>query len=172
MDGLGAESEEKREPASDIEAAVVDSLKVLDPERPIREADMTDLAGPRNPVLNPVMESHRCTCTAFLGSKAGERLAARSEIARTTDPRGRCDGDVSAPAPQASPRPWRNRPDRPGRRSKAGLFGPPQQNLGLSARPLKGGPDAARYHAIPHAPGPLGAMEDPSPLSLSESRPG
>ena len=36
--GLGAESEEKREPASDIEAAVVDSLKVLDPERPIREA--------------------------------------------------------------------------------------------------------------------------------------
>ena len=38
--GLGAESEEKREPASDIEAAVVDSLKVLDPERPIREADM------------------------------------------------------------------------------------------------------------------------------------
>jgi hypothetical protein len=41
--GLGAESEEKREPASDIEAAVVDSLKVLDPERPIREAD---IAGP------------------------------------------------------------------------------------------------------------------------------
>src|SRR6185437_6944099 len=38
--GLGAESEEKREPASDIEAAVVDSLKVLDPERPTREADL------------------------------------------------------------------------------------------------------------------------------------
>jgi hypothetical protein len=38
--GLGAESEEKREPASDIEAAVVDSLKVLDPERPIREAEV------------------------------------------------------------------------------------------------------------------------------------
>src|SRR6516162_4631556 len=38
--GLGAESEEKREPASDVEAAVVDSLKVLDPERPIREADI------------------------------------------------------------------------------------------------------------------------------------
>jgi hypothetical protein len=38
--GLGAESEEKREPASDIEAALVDSLKVLDPERPIREADI------------------------------------------------------------------------------------------------------------------------------------
>ena len=38
--GLCAESEEKREPASDIEAAVVDSLKVLDPERPTREADL------------------------------------------------------------------------------------------------------------------------------------
>jgi len=43
MEGLGAESEEKREPASDIEAAVVDSLKVLDPERPIREADVRRL---------------------------------------------------------------------------------------------------------------------------------
>ena len=36
--GLGADSEEKHEPASDINTAVVDSLKVLDPERPIREA--------------------------------------------------------------------------------------------------------------------------------------
>ncbi len=41
--GLGADSEEKREPASDIDTVVVDSLKVLDPERPIREADI----GPR-----------------------------------------------------------------------------------------------------------------------------
>ena len=38
--GLGADSEEKREPASDIDTVVVDSLKVLDPERPIREADI------------------------------------------------------------------------------------------------------------------------------------
>ena len=37
--GLGAESEEKREPVSDIDTAVVDSLKALDPKRPIREAD-------------------------------------------------------------------------------------------------------------------------------------
>ena len=36
----GADSEEKHEPASDIDIAVVDSLKVLDPERPIREADI------------------------------------------------------------------------------------------------------------------------------------
>ena len=33
-------SAEKREPASDIDTAVVDSLKALDPERPIREADI------------------------------------------------------------------------------------------------------------------------------------
>ena len=38
--GLRADSEEKREPVSGINAGVVDSLKVLDPQRPIREADM------------------------------------------------------------------------------------------------------------------------------------
>jgi len=37
--GLGADSGEKREPASDIDTAVVDSLKALDPEWTIREAD-------------------------------------------------------------------------------------------------------------------------------------
>jgi hypothetical protein len=35
--GLGAESEEKREPASDIDTGAVDGLKVLDPDGPIRE---------------------------------------------------------------------------------------------------------------------------------------
>ena len=38
--GLGADSEEKHEPASDIDIVVVESLKALDPERPIREADI------------------------------------------------------------------------------------------------------------------------------------
>src|ERR1700682_5255451 len=39
--GAGADSEEKHEPVSDIDTAmVVDSLKVLDPKRPIREADI------------------------------------------------------------------------------------------------------------------------------------
>jgi hypothetical protein len=38
--GLSADSEEKREPVGDIDTAVLDSLKVLDPNRPIREADM------------------------------------------------------------------------------------------------------------------------------------
>ena len=40
MEGPGADSEEKHEPASDIDTVVVDSLKALDPKRPIREADI------------------------------------------------------------------------------------------------------------------------------------
>jgi hypothetical protein len=39
----GADSEEKHEPVSDIETVVVDSLKALDPEWPIREADPASL---------------------------------------------------------------------------------------------------------------------------------
>jgi len=38
--GLGADSGEKHEPAGDIDTVVVDSLKALDPNRPIREADV------------------------------------------------------------------------------------------------------------------------------------
>jgi hypothetical protein len=38
--GLCADSGEKHAPASDPDAAKVDSLKALDPNRPIREADM------------------------------------------------------------------------------------------------------------------------------------
>jgi hypothetical protein len=41
----GADSEEKHEPVSDIDTVAVDSLKALDPKRPIREADI-DLAAP------------------------------------------------------------------------------------------------------------------------------
>jgi hypothetical protein len=42
MEGPWCRSEEKREPVSDIDIAVADSLKVLDLKRPIREA--TELA--------------------------------------------------------------------------------------------------------------------------------
>ncbi len=38
--GPGADSEEKHEPVSDIDTAAADSLKVLDPNGPIREADV------------------------------------------------------------------------------------------------------------------------------------
>ena len=37
--GPSADSEEKREPASDIDTERMESLKALDPNRPIREAD-------------------------------------------------------------------------------------------------------------------------------------
>ena len=39
--GPSAESGEKHEPASDIDTVMVDSLKALDPNRPIREADIS-----------------------------------------------------------------------------------------------------------------------------------
>jgi hypothetical protein len=38
--GLGADSEEKQEPVSDLDTAAADSLKALDLEWPIREADI------------------------------------------------------------------------------------------------------------------------------------
>ena len=40
MEGPSADSEEKHEPVSDIDAVMVDGLKALDPKRPIREADI------------------------------------------------------------------------------------------------------------------------------------
>jgi hypothetical protein len=42
MEGPGANSEEKHEPASYIDTALMDSLKALDPEGPIREADIAE----------------------------------------------------------------------------------------------------------------------------------
>jgi hypothetical protein len=42
--GPGADSEEKHEPASDIDTVMADGLKALDPTRPIREADMAFVA--------------------------------------------------------------------------------------------------------------------------------
>jgi hypothetical protein len=68
MDGLGAESEEKREPASDIEAAVVDSLKVLDPERPIREADMRRSTRSVALVANDPQQTSRVCSQIFAGA--------------------------------------------------------------------------------------------------------
>jgi hypothetical protein len=59
---LGAESEEKREPVSDIDTGVVDSLKALDPERPIREADVGEEgASPYtfNAIMAPALRRER-----------------------------------------------------------------------------------------------------------------
>jgi hypothetical protein len=56
MEGLGADSEEKHEPASDIDTVVVDSLKALDPKRPIREADIAsaDIFGGARDQMAPI----------------------------------------------------------------------------------------------------------------------
>ena len=40
MERPGVDSEEKHEPVRNIDIVVVDSLKALDPKRPIREADV------------------------------------------------------------------------------------------------------------------------------------
>src|ERR1022692_3707418 len=55
--GLGADSEEKHAPASDTDTAVVDSLKVLDPERPIREADILGIRWHVSKVPIPLQSS-------------------------------------------------------------------------------------------------------------------
>src|ERR1044071_9075666 len=50
---LSAESEEKHEPVSDIDTKAVDRLNTLDPNRPIREADIAskdETAGGPSPV--------------------------------------------------------------------------------------------------------------------------
>jgi len=59
MEGPSADSEEKHEPVSDINTVVGDSLKVLDPNRPIREATellhyRTDSAGHQQPTSHPL----------------------------------------------------------------------------------------------------------------------
>jgi len=59
--GPGADSEEKQEPASDIDTALVDSLKVLDPKGPIRK-EPTD---PPKSVLNS-RRSHPTNATASI----------------------------------------------------------------------------------------------------------
>src|SRR6516165_6365440 len=49
LEGPCADSEDKHEPASDADAAVVDSLKALDLNRPIRKADIARRHKPNRP---------------------------------------------------------------------------------------------------------------------------
>jgi hypothetical protein len=56
--GLGADSEEKHEPVSDIDTVLVDSLKALDPKRPIREADIGDARPPMPSAGNSAAIAH------------------------------------------------------------------------------------------------------------------
>jgi hypothetical protein len=56
----GADSEEKHEPVSDIDTVVVDSLKALDPEWPIREADIGEGSGFGRLTGSPLLEAAQC----------------------------------------------------------------------------------------------------------------
>jgi len=58
MEGPGADSEEKRVPASDVDTVMVDSLKALDPNRPLREADIC--TGAQRPVPEATPDHYRC----------------------------------------------------------------------------------------------------------------
>src|SRR5215471_6056423 len=62
----GADSEEKHEPVSDIDTVVVDSLKALDPEWPIREADIArrDWLGRKVPTGDGMPSLCPCHCVA------------------------------------------------------------------------------------------------------------
>src|SRR5262245_12634275 len=64
----GADSEEKHEPVSDIDTVVVDSLKALDPEWPIREADM-DRRDRKCPLCANRVLTRRSKSTASLPSQ-------------------------------------------------------------------------------------------------------
>ena len=54
--------EKKHEPVSDIDTAAADSLKVLDPKRPIREADIDG----RSPDVRFVPEADSCSAARKL----------------------------------------------------------------------------------------------------------
>src|SRR6202030_410540 len=91
MEGRGADSEEKHEPASDIDTALMDSLKVLDPEGPIREADISRgesaYAGLR--VLGPLQckreRSQPLSSRDENRVGDGRRNAGRADLADATD---------------------------------------------------------------------------------------
>ena len=81
--GLGAESEEKQEPASDIDTGLVDGLKVLDPERPIREAAVGKRKRPRGGGLSLALDGSfevRAQGRSWGGEAQGEHFV-------STDPR-------------------------------------------------------------------------------------
>src|SRR4029077_12887845 len=103
--GPGADSEEKREPVSDIDIAVADSLKVLDLKRPIREA--TELRTSREirkvPMIGiggslsaPPLPHHRAYGSVHGGSRScanafRSRLGDRA-IRWTAQQKGPCSG--------------------------------------------------------------------------------
>ena len=81
--GLGADSEEKHEPVSDIDTVLVDSLKALDPKRPIREADISrpQHRCPRSLRISPAHSSPAAHAAAPRESRALDRPQTQVESA-------------------------------------------------------------------------------------------
>ena len=71
--GLSADSGEKHEPAGDPDVVAVDSLKALDPNRPIREADMRFLLHTDSNSAPQLPSSEAGNDTGRLGSTAESR---------------------------------------------------------------------------------------------------
>jgi len=86
LEGPCAESEEKHEPASDADAAVVDSLKALDLNRPIREADIAE----RNRHVRFVPQADIMQCSSRTGSRV---LAVTGKVDYGVDDDTGRDGD-------------------------------------------------------------------------------
>ena len=63
----------KHEPAGDIDAAAMDSLKALDPERPIREADI-DRFSPSATFVQNVVEEQLDPSFSDVSVSAGARV--------------------------------------------------------------------------------------------------
>ena len=78
--GLGADSEEKREPVSDIDTAVVDSLKALDPKRPIREAAVSNRSTAAPYSITSSARASRARGTSRPSAFAVLRLSTRSYL--------------------------------------------------------------------------------------------
>src|SRR5262245_37648600 len=88
--GPGADSEEKHEPASDIDTVAVDSLKALDPQWPIREAD-----------IDQTTLTWRCASAGVKAVPCGNGVnTSRISVAHAVIPR--CGTTA----------PWRSPPDR------------------------------------------------------------
>jgi hypothetical protein len=85
--GLGADSEEKREPASDVDTALVDSLKALDPNRPIREADIaTAIRFNKKPPSISSEGFQRCMKDKVISEISRSQIIGDSKTAVAIDP--------------------------------------------------------------------------------------
>ncbi len=87
--GLGADSEEKHQPVSDIDTVVVGGLNALDPKRPIREADIIS-------VLRPIVEQKEMP--AREPQSTSTKGAAPETVEPAADERARIVG-LLGPAP-------------------------------------------------------------------------